>query len=256
MDEQRFIPYLKELAAKYTAAGPLKVHLQDGAVCLEQNTGSRRFYYDFSHPAPGGLPLFHWRAKRRYIELRSILEQGFVGRPLAVRVHHIVPRDEFTRSLRDLVTFEADLVEFLTGQTVDRVFADVSGGEYANCILSTQGGIKASLELGFSPAGSQPVLLHEVVGRQGVASDLAADTQTRQYPVYVFRGRETAVYTDLDAELYGLEESQADCVRFLLGVLQQPQNTGALAAAARHLEAVWKAVAASSEHMAYTKVEV
>lgn len=259
MDEQRFVPYLKELAQKYTAAGPLQVALEDGAVQVEHAGGACRFYYSFAQPpAPSGadLPLLHWRAKRRYAELRGIVEQGFIGRPLAVRVHHIVPKDEFCRSLQDLVAYEADLVEWLTGQAVQRVFADLAGQSYANCIFCTDGGIRVSLELGFSPPGSQPVLLHEVIGKQGVASDVAADTQTQQYPVYVFRGGETVTYADLDAELYGLENTQADCIRFLLDLLRGPQRQAELRAAARHLGAVWQAAVRSGKHAAYTRVEV
>lgn len=259
MEEQRFAPYLKELAGKYTAAGPLRVTLENGAVRVEHAAGACRFYYDFSLPpaqSGAGLPLLHWRAKRRYAELRGIVEQGFIGRPLAIRIHHIVPRDEFGRSLQDLVSFEADLAEWLTGQRVERVFADFSGADYVNCIFCTGGGVRVSLELGFSPAGSQPVLLHEVIGREGVASDVAVDTQTQQYPVYVLRGGETVTYADLDAELYGLENTQADGIRFILGVLREPEEAAALRAAADHLQAVWQATVRSGKTTAYTKVEV
>lgn len=259
MDEQRFIPYLKELAAKYTPAAELSIKLEEGRVQIGGGGRSCRFVFDFARGAwPGGgpeLPLFHWRAQRRYIELKNILEQGFVGRPLALRIHHILPPGEFCRSLQDLFTFEADLVEWLTGQRIERVFADFSGGSYTNCILATQGGVRASLELGFSPAGSQPVLLHEIIGKKGVASDLAVDTQTQQYPVYLFRGKETVTYADLDAELYGLESAQADCIRFLLGVLARPEAAGELQADQKHLSAVWRAAVASSENTIYAKVE-
>ena len=43
---------------------------------------------------------------------------------------------------------------------------------YTNCIMSTKNNLKASMELGFLPDGSEPVLLHEVVARSGIASDL------------------------------------------------------------------------------------
>lgn len=47
MEEQRFAPYLKELAGKYTAAGPLRVTLENGAVRVEHAADACRFYYDF-----------------------------------------------------------------------------------------------------------------------------------------------------------------------------------------------------------------
>ena len=100
------------------------------------------------------------------------------------------------------------------------------------------------------------MLLHEVIGREGVASDVAVDTQTQQYPMYVLRGGETVTYADLDAELYGLENTQADCIRFILGVLREPEEAAALRAAADHLQAVWQAAVCSGKTTAYTKVEV
>ena len=63
-------------------------------------------------------------------------------------------------------------------------------------------------------------------------------------------------YADLDAELYGLENTQADCIRFILGVLQEPEEAAALRAAADHLQAVWQATVRSGKTTAYTKVEV
>ena len=256
MDKEKFVPYLKELAQKYAVAGQLEAELLPGAVSIQSEQGSERFVYDFAATgAPGQTPLLHWRSKRRYIELRNILEQKLVQTPLALRIHHIVPQDEFAQTLQDIFAYEADLAEFITGQPIQRVFADFSGGEYTNCILSTKGGIKVSMELGFSPAGSQPVLLHEVVAKTGVISDVAVDTQTQQHSLYVFSGPETHTYTDADSELYGLENTQADCIRFILWALEQPQRIPRLQAQARHLQAVWQAAEQASKNAAYTVVE-
>ena len=48
------------------------------------------------------------------------------------------------------------------------------------------------------------MLLHEIVGKKGIASDVVVDTQTQQYPIYVFKGKEIQTYTDIDNELFGL----------------------------------------------------
>ena len=81
------------------------------------------------------------------MELRNILDTEMVKNALAMRIHHIVSPDEFTRSLKDIIVFETNLVEFVTHQRIEKVFSDFSGDVYANCILSTDGNVKVSMEL-------------------------------------------------------------------------------------------------------------
>ncbi len=258
MDEGYFIPYLKELAAKYSVADDLQVTLDRGQVMIDCNKGRFTFVYDFTLLKEGErdckIPLLHWRNKRKIVELRNIVNTGMVEKPLAMRIHHIVPRGEFDSCLENILVYEADLVEFITGQKVDKIFADFSGMEYTNCIASTDGNIKVSLELGFSPKDSEPILLHEIVARTGIASDVAVDTQTMQYPIYVFKGKEVEHYTDIDNELYGLENTQADCIRFILDVLAEPERIPKLQARGDHLRKVWQAAERSSKNLIYTAV--
>lgn len=257
MDEGYFIPYLKELAAKYSVADDLNVTLDKGRIVIDCSKGRFAFVYDFALPEGGEgctVPLLHWRGKRRTVELRNIVKTGMVEKPLAMRIHHIVPRGEFDSSLQDILAYETDLAEFITGQRVDRIFADFSGMEYTNCIASTEGNIKLSMELGFSPEGSEPVLLHEIVARTGIASDVAVDTQTMQYPIYVFKGKEVEHYTDIDNELYGLENTQVDCIRFILQVLAEPDCIPELQDKGEHLRRVWEAAEQSSRNLIYTGV--
>ena len=182
-----FIPKLKELSGKYRAAAIESVQLLDGAVLVNCDKGNFCFFYDFnkdySEVDAIPVPLFHWQQKRRYSELRGLIDRKMVCPALSMRIHHITPHDNFTRSLKDIVIFETNLFEFVTRSQINKVFADFSGDIYTNCILSTVDNIKASLELGFSPDGSEPVLLHEVVCRNGTASDLPVDTQMNQYPI-------------------------------------------------------------------------
>lgn len=254
-----FIPKLRELAEKYNAAQDLQVELEDGAVKIRCDKGCFRFYYDFSMKLPEdgytAVPLYHWQAQPKYIQLKGLLDRKMVTPALAMRIHHLVSRGEFTRSLKDILVFETELFQFITGQRVDKVFADFSGDVYTNCIMSTEGNVKASMELGLLPNGSEPVLLHELVCRNGVASDLPVDIQTVQYPIYVFKGKETRKYNEIDFELYGMENTQADCIRFILSVLKEPERVKTLQESFSHIENVYQAAKKASAALCYTSVE-
>lgn len=258
--ESKFVSFLTELAAKYSAASDINVELEDSAVKVSCNKGNYRFFYDFNKEYPEdnyrNVPLYHWQLKRRYIELRNILDTGMVETPVAMRIHHIVPKDRFTGSLKDIIVFESNLVEFITHQKITKVFADFSEDDYANCIMSTDGNIKVSMELGFSPEGSEPVLLHEVIGRNGIASDVVVDTQTQQYPIYVFKGKETMKYTDVDAELYGLDNTLANSIRFILWALTDVGRIDEVCRNYEHFRKVYEAAVTASANVRYTDVEV
>ena len=257
--DSKFVPYLTELAEKYSVAHGLAVELEAGAVKITCSKGAFRFFYDFAKTFPQdgyrNVPLYHWQLKRRYVELRNILDNGMVVHPLAMRIHHIVPRDIFTRSLKDIIVFESNLAEFITRQKIEKAFSSFSGEVYTNCILSTDGNVKISMELGFSPDGSEPVLLHEIIGKNGLACDVTVDTQTQQYPIYVFKGKETQKYTDIDAELYDMENTQVDAIRFILWALTDTSRMDELCENYAHMEKVYEAVLASDRSVRYTNVE-
>lgn len=257
--DSKFIPYLTELAAKYSVVSDLSVELEAGAVKLHCSKGDYRFFYDFTSAMPcdkyRNVPLYHWQLKRRYVELRNVVDNKLVEKPLALRIHHIVPKDAFTGSLKDIVTFEVDLVEFITHQRIDRVFADFSGDVYVNCIMSTDKGVKISMELGFSPEGSEPVLLHEVVAKTGIVSDVVVDTQTQQYPIYVFKGEQTIKYTDVDNELYDMDNDLVDSIRFILWALADTKRIDGLCESYAHNEKVYAAALRANADVSYTFVE-
>ena len=110
--DHKFIPYLTELAAKYSVADNVQVELEEGAIKVSCDKGSYRFFYDFGKALPQdgfvNVPLYHWQLKRRYVELRNILDTEMVKNALAMRIHHIVSPDEFTRSLKDIIVFETN----------------------------------------------------------------------------------------------------------------------------------------------------
>jgi hypothetical protein len=81
------------------------------------------------------------------------------------------------------------------------------------------------------------------------------DTQTQQYPIYVFKGKETLTYTDIDAELYDMENTQVDSVRFILWALSDISRIEALRENYAHIEKVYEAALAANASVRYTKVE-
>ena len=96
---------------------------------------------------------------------------------------------------------------------------------------------------------------HEIIGKNGLACDVVVDTQTQQYPIYVFKGKETLTYTDIDAELYDMENTQVDSVRFILWALTDISRIEALRENYAHIEKVYEAALAANASVRYTKVE-
>ena len=257
--DTNFVSKLLELSQKYKTSTIEKVDLIDGAVLVKSNVGTYCFFYDFekdfSNLDAVAVPMFHWQQKRRYAELQGLIDRKIVYPALSMRIHHIVPHDNFTRSLKDIILFETNLFEFVTRSKIHKIFADFSGNTYTNCIVSSDKEIKGSLELGFSPDESEPVLLHEVVCRNGTASDLPVDTQINQYPIYVIKGERTDVYNEIDFELYGMDNTQADCIRFILWVLSDVERVQQLQDDYNHLENVYNAAVSASATLTYTIVE-
>ena len=254
-----FVSKLTELTAKYNAASLETVTIEDGAIKITCDKGKFRFFYDFSSGMPEdeyvNVPLYHWQAQPKYIQLRGLIDRGMVEPALAMRIHHMVSHDAYTKALKDIVVYEANLFEFITRAKLNRVFADFSGDVYTNCIMSSENNVKASMELGFLPDESEPVLLHEVVARTGIASDLPVDTQTVHYPIYVFKGKETITYNEIDYELYGMKNVEADMIRFILWALTDISRIPALIVDYTHMENVYAAAVKASAALAYTEVE-
>ena len=72
---------------------------------------------------------------------------------------------------------------------------------------------------------------------------------------YVFKGKETLTYTDIDAELYDMENTQVDSVRFILWALSDISRIEALRENYAHIEKVYEAALAANASVRYTKVE-
>ena len=88
-----------------------------------------------------------------------------------------------------------------------------------------------------------------------IASDLPVDIQTVQYPIYVFKGEKTETYNEIDYELYGMNNTEADCIRFILWALTDSTRIQQLQADYAHLEKVWEAAEKASAVLSNTEVE-
>ena len=83
---------------------------------------------------------------------------------------------------------------------------------------------------------------------------MVVDTQMQQYPIYVIKGREIDHYNEIDNELYGLDNTQADCIRFILGVLANPETITDLQKQGNHLVSVYKAAEEATKVLEYVEV--
>lgn len=257
MNTNLFSEKLIDLCSKYDCASEVQPYFQDDALTLRCSKGCFRFCYRVADALQGtestSIPLMHWRYKRSNIELRNLLLQGMVNTPLACRVQHMQANDDFVLNVEDILYMECDLAEWILDDKIARAFSSLSSS-YMNAIFSTDQSVKISAEFGTLPKGSQPVILHEIIAKTGIVSDVAVDTQTRQYPIYVFQGPNTQSFSDTDFELYGLSQSECDAVRFILDVLRNPVCVPTLLNQARHLHKVVTAVCTSAKQLTYAAV--
>ena len=72
------------------------------------------------------------------------------------------------------------------------------------------------------PRNTSPLDRHEIISRRGIAGDRVVDTQVPQSSIYLFRNGEETRYTDVDSELYGLENKEIWIVRAAFAVLRTP----------------------------------
>lgn len=212
---------LRELTAKYDVARVSGFAEIPGGYWVQCDKGEFSFIYDAEKRGEADVPLLPWRSKRKFTEMAGILAAGTVKTPLAIRVKNIQKESPLGGGLLSVLLREIDVCEqLLAGDPIVRLFSVPDEKHaYVNCLCATAGGVKISMELGLSPALEGPVEMHEIVCRSGIISDVAVDTQTVQYPIYVYGRTGTAVLADTDFELYGMEETKRDCVRFMLHAL-------------------------------------
>lgn len=231
---------LIELAAKYDAARVTGFEEIPGGYQVTCDKGVFPFVYDAQKRPEDALPLMPWRIKRKFAEMNGLLKAGTVKKPLAIRVKNIRPEGPLGGGLLGVLIQELDICEqLLFGDRIVRVFAVPDEKHaYLNALCATEKGVKISLEIGLSPAAEGPVEMHEIVCRTGIITDVAVDTQTEQYPIYVYGKTGARTYTDTDYELYDMDETQRDCVRFLLRALADTEKLDGLRSDANRLRAL------------------
>lgn len=179
--------------------------------------------------------LLPWRNERRFIEMRNLVTQGRLTGLSTVRITHITKRGT---DLYNLLWREADVFEFISGEKIAEIFAVENGGVALNAIAKSENGIVCSFELSATlPEGQAPIDKHEMIAVSGNVCDRVVDTQVPQSSIYVF-GDTNTTFTDVDAELFGLNIDECAIVRHAFDIAQNGIETDAAAA---HIDAVVKA---------------
>lgn len=168
------------------------------------------------------VPLLTWRLKRKFLELRKIVEDASIEDVCMLRFCSMGSREEW--DFNSLLYREIDLCEFIGNGKVISLQAVISKGQTGNLILSLDNNILCSVEISTRmPAGSGLADRHEIIARRGVASDLVVDTMIPQHSIYSCTDKGEKRYRDVDMELYGLDEERIDHVRSAFQVFKTPE---------------------------------
>jgi hypothetical protein len=180
------------------------------------------------------IPLLPWRAERRFVELKNLIDNKTLEDVSTFRFAHLSPAE--ASSLDDLIYQELDLCEWLGASTVNRLFAVFSGEKAVNIIVKLDSGVSASVECSVMlPPGAAVISRHEIIARRGVASDQVVDTQVPQNSIYTYTAENTKCFTDVDAEIFGLPQTDVHMVRAAFKVLSRPEIADEWAARDKHL---------------------
>jgi len=167
------------------------------------------------------VPLLTWRLKRKFLELKKIVEDATIENVNMLRFSCMGARDEW--DWNSLLYREMDLCEFIGNGEIISLQAVINEGQTGNVILRLNNDIICSVEISTRmPAGSDLTDRHEIIARRGVASDLVVDTMIPQNSIYCYTDNGENRYRDVDMELYGFDEEKIDHVRSAFQVLKQP----------------------------------
>ncbi len=190
------------------------------------------------------IPLFPWRNERRFVEMKRMLTDGTLGAVCSIRAMRTAGRDE---SLKDILCREVDLAQWWADKPVAQVFA-VENGVCANVILRFEGNATCILEAASTlPVGAEPAERHEVTTDHGMCGDQAIDTLVHQQSVYEFvEGKQSAAYTDVDYELYGLAPAQVALTRCAFAALSGGTDAAGARRQAANLNRILDAIERSA----------
>ena len=205
---------LKLLADKYAVTLPTDWHLSHS---LQSPANTRMLMLpgwavcDQLSPSSDIHPLLPWQEERRFVELRQIVQQGTIEHVSMWRSRWLVP--DGTLTLPQAIYREAGICQWVLDSPATSVFATIRGTSAANVILRLENGVTCGIEIGRAPADAPATVdRHEIIAQRGVASDQVVDCEVRPSSIYVMTDSAAKTYTDVDHELFGLNEQQAAIV--------------------------------------------
>jgi hypothetical protein len=170
------------------------------------------------------IPLLTWRARRKFVELKKIVEDSVIENVCLFRFFSMGSKEKWL--LSSLLYREMDLLEFIGNGKIISVQAVVSDDQICNVILRLDNGALCSIEAGIQMPPDTPLIdRHEIIAQRGVASDLVVDTNVPQSSIYCYTNEGEFRYTDTDMELYGFDEMQIDHIRSAFQALKNPGLT-------------------------------
>jgi hypothetical protein len=199
--------------------GSFSLSVSKGENTLEMKPG---FVFDDTLLKTNQVPLLTWRVKRKFVELKKIVEDSVIENVCLFRFCCLGDKDNW--SLSSLLYREMDLFEFIGNGKIISVQAVFTDEQVGNVILHLDNNALCSIEVGIQmPSGSTLVERHEIIARRGVASDLVVDTQVSQSSIYSYTKDGEKRFTDVDMELFGYDESEIDHIRSAFQIFKTPQ---------------------------------
>jgi len=257
MDINKISTALENMLNKYEIPETKIIGGNEGSLIIEHK--GKKFIFSLcdrnfpNKPEGTPVPLYFWRANRRLNEMKNVLLTGNVKDVVGMRARAITPRDGFWNVDR-LIVMVVDLVKFFFDEKIVTVFSTKMDNNYLNAIFCTEKGIRISAEIGEIPQGSIPSFMFEIIGRNGVVTNLPVDTQVSQHSIYVSGDGNVKTYTDTDFELFGLSQPEIDCVRFIMSVCSGKDSFEALQKDKSYINDVVIAIINSGEHEEKVKV--
>ena len=171
--------------------------------------------------AENQVPLLTWRLKRKFQELKKIVEDATIEKVCMLRFSNMADSDEW--NWRSLLYREMDLCEFIGDGEIISLQATITDGQSGNVVLRLDNDVLCSVEISTRmPLGSGLTDRHEIIARRGVASDLVVDTLIPRHSIYSHTNNGEKRYRDVDMELYGFSEEKIDLIRSAFHVLKLP----------------------------------
>jgi len=168
------------------------------------------------------VPLLTWRLKRKFTELKKIVDEAVIENVSMLRFCSLGTKDKW--ELSSLLYRELDLCEFIGNGQIVSLQTVISEERSGNVILRLDNNILCSIEISTCiPSIPGLVDRHEIIARRGVASDLIVDTMIPQNSIVSFTGNGEHRYRDVDMELFGFSELEIDQIRSAFQVLKQPE---------------------------------